>query len=893
MSKNPDIRDVTASATATYYDVIRHWASRTPDAPALLAEDGGGLTYRALLSAIDELGASLNACGFGRGDRIAIVHPGGADLTTAILGIWSRATAVPLSPQLRLGELAVYLRDLRIDAVALPADMDTPARAAAARFGLPVLDLAGASTEAGGLRLTGPRTERAVTPGRAEGGDIALVLMTSGTTSDSKIVPVSQSLMVTRSEDGARLLALTPSDRGASMMQQHHWGGIGANLYTLYAGASVAHFPGLDLRHIFRCLETVAPTYISGPYTVFHAMLGQRDRLGDSIRNIRPRLRMLRTGAGHLDAHVGAQLEALFGVPMIQAYGSSETAFMACDPFPPKRRKPGSVGLLGSSRLAIVDEHGRPLPPGSPGEVLVSGPKVFAGYENNPVANAAAFVDGWFRVGDVGYFDEDGYLFLTGRIKEIINRGGQKIMPGEIDAAMLEHPAVAAAVTFPVPHPTLGDDVAAAVVLKPDAALDRGALADFLRARLGNAKIPRQILFVDAIPKGNTGKIQRYKLAAAFGLDGAAPAAIGTDRPATPMERTLGRIWADTLRLPDVPPHEDFFALGGNSLQAVELFLRIEEELGRRLPRSVLFEANTVAEMAKRIESSAPTGCLVPIQPEGDGPIFFCVHDVNGQILNFRALARHLGPGQPFYGIQSVGLDGAETPLARIEDMAARYIAEIRTVQPKGPYHLGGYSMGGVIAYEMARQLRATGEAVDLVALFDSDPHYGRPRVGLLGQFEQDGNHPSDRMPSTIARYLARGLRNLAQIGRAALWRRLFGAAWRLCEACGMPIPQRMRRPIAANFLAIRAYRPRPYCGDVVLFQARPYAWDRPDAHEGWRALIGGRLDIRPTSGLHHEMLDEPHVADLARKLGDCLHETRARQTGEPDAAMVTPAAAE
>ena len=488
---------------------------------------------------------------------------------------------------------------------------------------------------------------------------------------------------------------------------------------------------------------------------------------------------------------------------------------------------------------------------------------------------------------------QDGYLFLTGRIKEIINRGGQKIMPGEIDAAMLEHPAVAAAVTFPVPHPTLGDDVAAAVVLKPDAALDRGALSDFLRARLGEAKIPRRILFVDAIPKGNTGKIQRYKLAAALGLDGAAPAVSATDRPATPMERRLARIWADTLRLPDVPPHEDFFALGGDSLQAVELFLRIEEELGRRLPRSVLFEANTVAEMAKRIDSSAATGCLVPIQPDGDGPIFFCVHDVNGQVLNFRALARHLGPGQRFYGIQSVGLDGAETPLARIEDMAARYVAEIRSVQPTGPYCLGGYSMGGVIAYEMARQLRAAGDAVDLVALFDSDPHCGRPRVGLPGRFAYGGNQLMDRKPSSIARYLARGVRNLAQAARVVVWRRLFGAAWRLCEACGRPIPQRMRRPIAANFLAIHAYRPRPYAGDVVLFQAQPYAWDRPDAHDGWRRLIGGRLEIRPTSGLHHEMLEAPHVAELAQKLGGCLREIRARRTDRPDAASATPAAAE
>ena len=883
-----DIRDLAAGAPATFYDVIRFWAARTPDAPALLYESGAALSYNALVAAIDGVGAALNECGFGRGDRIAVIHPGGADLATAILGIWSYATAVPLSSQLKLGELAVYLRDLRIDAVAIADGMDTPARAAAARLGLPVLGLTQApGAEAEPLRLTGPRTQRPMTRGLAEGDDIALVLMTSGTTSESKIVPVSQTLVVVRAEDGARLLAHARADRGASMMQQHHMGGVGANTYAMYAGGSVAHFPGQDLRHIFQCLETLAPTYISGPYTVFHAMLTQQERLGDTIRRIRPRLRMLRTGAGHLDASVAKRLETLFEVPVIQGYGSSETAFMACDPFPPKPRKAGSVGLLGSSRLAIVDDQGRPLPAGSAGEVLVSGPKVFAGYENNAAANAAAFKDGWFRVGDLGYFDEDGYLFLTGRIKEIINRGGDKVTPGEVDAAIQEHPAVATAVTFPVPHPTLGDDIAAAVVLKPGATLDAKALADFLRARLGDAKIPRQILFVDAIPKGNTGKIQRYKLATALGLDGAAPLSNAGDRPATPLEATLARIWAETLQLPEAPLNEDFFALGGDSLQAVELFLRIEEELGRTLPRSVLFEANTVAEMAKRIASSARTGCLVPIQPAGARPPLFCIHDVNGQVLNFRALARHLGPDQPFYGIQSAGLDDSEAPLARIEDMAARYIAEIRGVLPAGPYHLGGYSMGGLIAYEMARQLRAAGDAVGLLALFDTYPNLGRRRFDATGRLAADGMEPAGLDLPGAVQDLALRSRAVALNARTDLSRRLFGAFWRVCETFGATVPESLRRPIAANYLAIRSYRLRPYGGDAVLFAASRYDGDHRDALGGWRKLIAGDLAVEPIPGLHHEILEDPHVGVLAQKLAGRLQESGRpqRRTAEAQAA--------
>jgi thioesterase domain-containing protein len=289
----------------------------------------------------------------------------------------------------------------------------------------------------------------------------------------------------------------------------------------------------------------------------------------------------------------------------------------------------------------------------------------------------------------------------------------------------------------------------------------------------------------------------------------------------------------------------------------------------------VLFEASTVAEMAERIDAATRARCLVPVQPGGGRPIFFCVHDVNGQVLNFRALAAHLGPDQPFYGIQSAGLDGAEMPLARIEDMAARYVAEIRSLQGAGPYHLGGYSVGGLIAYEMARQLRAAGHAVGLLALFDTYPHNGFRRQSLRHVFEQN-NRLSGRKPSAVGRYLRQGLRNLVQAAQTALWRRLFGAVWQLHEMRGAPPPERLRRPIAANYLAIRRYRIKPYAGDAVLFAAGRYPWERADALEGWRALIRGSLRVRTIPGVHHEIVDEPHVRVLAQELSDALGESRA-----------------
>ncbi|MQA65926.1 MAG: acyl-CoA synthetase, partial [Alphaproteobacteria bacterium] len=291
-------------------------------------------------------------------------------------------------------------------------------------------------------------------------------------------------------------------------------------------------------------------------------------------------------------------------------------------------------------------------------------------------------------------------------IGDVINRGGEKIAPSEVDAAIKSYPDVADAMTFPIPHAALGEEVAAAVIPVPGAVFTDEILSKYLRGRLAPFKVPRRILIVDEIPKGPTGTIERRRLAAAFGLavpSSAAGAESADDRPATPLEAKLQRIWADVLRLDHVGLDEDFFMLGGDSLQAVELFLMIEKEFGRHLPRSTLFRDGTAALMAKQIEEGMPSSCLVPIQPRGDRPPFFCVHDGYGQVLSYRDLSLLLGETQPFYGIQARGIDGEEEPFVRIENMAAHYVTEIRKVQPEGPYYIGGHSFGGRVAYVMAQ----------------------------------------------------------------------------------------------------------------------------------------------------------------------------------------------
>ncbi len=877
--------DASSQPFGTMYEVVSHWAKLTPNAPALVADGAAPLSYRGLLESIDSIGADLNGLGIGRNDRVAIVHPGGRDMALTILGIWSYATPVPLNPESTLGELAIQMRDMRVNALAIAEDMDTPARHAAEMLDLPILELS--PDGRGGMAITA-KSHR-ITPvsdrtGPVQPDDIVAVIATSGTTSHSKVVPIRHRQLVCRNSYVARSMELGAEDRSLNMLRLYHSGGLNQGLSTpLIVGGSLGVLTDFSVSGFFRALESLEPTWGTGAYTFYHAIHRQLSDYRCTIERVAPRLRFLRSGTGPLNPTIAEELERAFDTPLIMTYGTSESGSITCEHPPPVRRKRGSVGTAVHDGVAIVDEAGEAVDRGAEGEVAVRGPAVFDGYENDEAANRSAFVNGWYRSGDLGYFDADGYLFITGRIKELINRGGQKISPNEIDDALLAHPKVAAASAFPVPHPTLGEEVAAAVVLEDGTSMDEASLLAFLRESLAEYKVPRRLVFVGEIPKGPTGKVQRHKLASAFGLAGEAEAiAIADeDRPATALESQLQALWASALGRAHVGLHDDFFLLGGDSLQAVELFLRIEKTLGRPLPRSVLFDAGTVAEMAKRIESSPSMRCLVAIQPSGSRPNFFCVHGVSGQVLSFRDLARYLGEDQPFYGIQSVGLDGAETPLARIEDMAARYIAEMRQLQPKGPYYLGGYSMGGWIAYEMARQLREAGQAVGMLALLDTQSRRGRRRATLSNWFRHHWYRLSELQASAVAPYVALRFRNLAVIIGMAVRYRLFTAAWRLGEAYSGEMPRFLRRPIDVNKVAIRLYEARPHEGDAVLFKASPLAWTHTDSHEGWRDLIGGDLEIRPVSGQHFKILEEPNVPTLARALADCLNERQRRQTRE------------
>jgi thioesterase domain-containing protein len=426
-------------------------------------------------------------------------------------------------------------------------------------------------------------------------------------------------------------------------------------------------------------------------------------------------------------------LEATFGVPLVEAYGMTEAAHqMASNPLPPDSRQPGTVGRAAGPEIAVLDPDGRVLSPGEIGEVAVRGSNVFAGYEANPEANDAAFSNGWFRTGDEGALDDEGYLTLRGRLKEIINRGGEKISPLEIDDALLRHPAVRQAVTFSMDDPLLGEEVAAAVVVAPGSAAGERELQDFVAEQLAPFKVPRRIVVVDEIPKGPTGKVQRIGLADQLGVGATGTTGERDDRPPYGfLENELVAIWQSVLGIPGLSVADDFFALGGDSILGAEAVARIRELVGDHdLPLTSIVRAPTPAAMAHEIFAGIGVGTsgIVPLQAFGTRTPLFLVHPGDGDVLAYPVLARLLGPDQPSYALRARGIDDGRSTPSSLPELAAEYVEAVRLVQPHGPYALGGFCLGGPIAAEMAAQLAAAGE--ETAALILLDPRFRRP-VGL------------------------------------------------------------------------------------------------------------------------------------------------------------------
>lgn len=514
--------------------------------------------------------------------RIVLVLPNGTELALTLLAVTLIGEAAPLNFRLTLAEYASEYNLLRADAVILGTGSPAQAETAAAAAGITI------------VRLDHQKSSDITKlPNPPHPDDIALVLLTSGSTGKAKIVPLSHRNICASARDVARSIALGPTDRALVMWEQFHIGGlVDLLLAPLGAGGSVAITQGFDTDKFFSLLEQTQSTWFQGVPTT----LGELVRHGKEIGfDGKSSLRLVRAVAAALTPEGQDALEMLFRAPVIRTLGMTEAGpLITSTALPPAPQKPGSVGQPAGPEVCILNPNGDPMGAGQDGEVVVRGENVFAGYESAD-DTVAAFVNGWFLTGDVGHFDADGDLFLTGRKKDMINRGGEKISPAEVDAALLAVPGVHEAACFEMPHSTLGEDITAAIVADPEIEID--SLKHALSERLAAHKIPARIFVRDALPKTPVGKIDRSALTKAFSQSSTV-AAEGA-APEGPLEIFLAQIWGKELGKPVLDREADFASFDGDSLSAVRVVAAVEQALDTTLPDAVFDHVTSLTEMAK------------------------------------------------------------------------------------------------------------------------------------------------------------------------------------------------------------------------------------------------------------------------------------------------------
>ncbi|MEO0770862.1 MAG: AMP-binding protein, partial [Cyanobacteria bacterium J06649_4] len=605
--------------------------------PSVIETQGKIITYSQLLHQIRNIAVQLRQLGIRNNDAVAIVMPNGSEMAVSFLAVSSVATAAPLNPAYQLAEFDFYLSDLSAKVLIVPQGSSSQAIEIAQKHDILVLQLGESSL--GDFSLFNDGCE-VITSAKehiywAKEDDVELVLHTSGTTARPKMVPLSHQNLWVSARNVAGVLELSPSDRALNIMPLFHIHGIVACLLApLSVGSSTICTPGFTVDKFFPWLMDLLPTWYSAVPTIHQAILERAEKALPESHS----LRFIRSSSAALPPRVMRSLQSSFGVPILEAYGMTEAAHQMTSNRPSVFQKPGSVGKSAGPKVGIMDEFGELLPARELGEVVISGENVTQGYANNPLANQSAFTNGWFRTGDLGYFDEDGYLFLNGRLKETINRGGETISPQTIDDVLMRLPEVKQAVTFAVPHPTLGEDIAAAVVLQSKSAIEKGGVLEerqttarirqYLFEQLASFKVPSRIVLVEAIPKGPTGKLQRIGLAKQL----AGLMRVDKEHPRYGLESAITTCFATQLKIEDIGIYDNFFLLGGDSLAGIETITEINHRFGLDLSPPLIFEKPTVAELAPAVLEALLAqypdldAVRVALQEKDSGQVLLAIH---------------------------------------------------------------------------------------------------------------------------------------------------------------------------------------------------------------------------------------------------------------------------
>jgi oxalate---CoA ligase len=844
------------SSRPLYVSALAGWARATPEAPAIFAPDCSPLSFRDLWKRIEEIGAGLQALGIGAGDVVAVSMPEGPELLVALLGIMGVAAAAALDWNLTESEL--YSRLAIVPVRCLWAPDAGRAGVVAQRLSVPVVFQ---HSRRDGL------PDRPGVP-----AETALISSTSGTSGDRKFVPLTHENLQAVCSGAQRALGYTSRDRYLGVMPLHHVAGFRNALGQLVAGGSVIATRGFDSRLFLSWLSGFEPTWLAATSPMNREILELAKLHPESFKpqSFKPQslkqssLRFIRVVAGAAPALLD-ELESVSGIRMVVGYGLTEAAMVTHTP-PDGPRKRGSVGRSVNCEVAIVDDCGNLLPPEKQGEVVVRGANVAHGYLNDPEATAQTFRGGWLHTGDLGRMDGDGDLFIMGRIKETIKRGGETIAPLEIDQTLVEHPAAAQAAAFAIPHPTLGEDVAAAIVVREGCHVTAEEIRAFLSSRLSRNKIPGAIWFVDSIPVSSTGKPIRKALSEKF------PGRTGDStgrRALTALEGRIASIWERILPIAVSQPGDDFFGLGGDSLSAARMLAAVQEEFA--LDNSVwerieFFDSPTLAVLTRIVEQCMEEAkrqrtagrrfdnvSAVFLQSGGDGPPVFFFPGADLEPPYLRHLALSLQSRQPFIALRHRLTDPRDFP-----ELAAHAATLIRGIRARGPLVVAGHCYGGILAYETANRLIGESNGSVAIVLINAPaPGFARIKFKRYLQY----------LPSA-AMEIVRG--RGGKLAEEALrhFRFLREKGYRIGRAAGSNGGQSQGIPPARR--VIREYTLPPFHGRVTHILARDNAVSArilQDPRLGWRAQLGDALEEYWISGGHISMFEEPHATALAARL--------------------------
>jgi amino acid adenylation domain-containing protein len=844
--------------------LVEAQASRQPDAVAVVYEDRR-LSYRELNARANRLARQLVRLGVKPEVLVGICVERSAEMVVGLLAILKAGGAyVPLDPTYPPDRLSFMLRDSGVQVIVY-------GRSAADR--IPASDAVRVVLDVD--RELEPGDEENL-PAAPSARELMYVIYTSGSTGQPKGVAVEHGSVVNLVSTSGEDFGFGPSD-----------------VWT------VVHSFGFDFSvwEIWGCLcnggrLVVVPGHVAQSPVAFYDLLRRErvtvlNQIPSALRNFLVSasadcdlrvsdVRLIVCGGEAFPRELAAELLA-WNIPLWNFYGPTEATVWATNLRVTSADFRGAYVPIGhpmrNVTARVLDEDGAPVPAGSTGELYLGGPGLARGYWKRSDLTAQRFIPDPFsdnpgarlyRTGDLARA-EDGCLEFVGRIDTQVKVRGYRIELGEIEAAIVADPAIREAVVVAREAEPEVKRLIAYVVTAPGRATATWELRERLRKRLPEYMVPSAFVVLEKFPLNANGKIDRAALPLP---EKVRPQTPGYAPPRDAVEIKLGQLWEKVLGVEPVGMNDDFFELGGHSLMAVRLFVQIEKTFGLSLPLAAIFQARTLAQLAAlvRQEGSSPSwSLLVPIQTKGTRPPLYCVHALGGNVLSYGNLSRHLGSGQPFYGLQSKGLDGKQPPNRTVPEMAAQYVEAIRRLQPQGPYFLAGWSFGGKIAFEMARLLHADGQEVGLLALIDS------VNAPPPAAHEQGGpiRHASRRLRIQLGamRRLSPG-QWIAHFGKkaavAARW-----AAQRIRErAEERSIPEPLRVINAANDVADRVYVGAEYEGGAILFRGSSrIAGDSPDPSLGWASAVRGGLEIVDVPGDHFSLVEEPHAQVLAREL--------------------------